>query len=441
MTKYNYIGDDALDTQTIINMVNDCGRGFKNIIQAHRHKELFDFILRKTEFLPKDSKLVERVYCVIHGITTLPTCSCERHAKLTFRGTLKKGYCKHCRYCVFSDPDVVQKRDQTCINRFGVKYYNQTEESKLRHKDAYRKHYGVNHVSELDWFKKLLSDKYNNKSEEEKKQINDKRIKTNQERFNADYFQETYEWKYKSIETCNLKFGTDYASQNKEIAAKISISLCSKSDDEWQEILDKRRTTNLERYDVESYSQTDEFKQKCIETCHNRYGVDHYSQTKECWDKIKETCNLKYGYDFYQQSPEYYANRTWKYTNPKHPDMTFGSSWEFIVYDFLLENHIVFEYQPPVSLPYEYKETHHTYHPDFRIGDKIVEVKGDNFFRINPETDKEEMFCPYRDEDWSDEKYEWMCGLYEAKHQCMIANNIIILRREQIENLDSVFNI
>ena len=206
--------------------------------------------------------------------------------------------------------------------------------------------------------------------------------------------------------------------------------MCSKSDDEWQEILDKRRTTNLERYDVESYSQTDEFKQKCIETCHNRYGVDHYSQTKECWDKIKETCNLKYGYDFYQQSPEYYANRTWKYTNPKHPDMTFGSSWEFIVYDFLLENHIVFEYQPPVSLPYEYKETHHTYHPDFRIGDKIVEVKGDNFFRINPETDKEEMFCPYRDEDWSDEKYEWMCGLYEAKHQCMIANNIIILRRE-----------
>ena len=67
-------------------------------------------------------------------------------------------------------------------------------------------------MSELDWFKKLLSDKYNNKSEEEKKQINDKRIKTNQERFNADYFQETYEWKYKSIETCNLKFGTDYAS-------------------------------------------------------------------------------------------------------------------------------------------------------------------------------------------------------------------------------------
>ena len=118
--------------------------------------------------------------------------------------------------------------------------------------------------------------------------------------------------------------------------------------------------------------------------------------------------------------------------------MTFGSSWEFLVYDFLLENHIVFEYQPSISIQYEYKETHHTYHPDFIINDKIIEVKGDNFFRINKSTGKEEMFCPYRDEDWSNEKYEWMCGLYEAKHQCMISNGIIILCENEINNLANI---
>lgn len=121
--------------------------------------------------------------------------------------------------------------------------------------------------------------------------------------------------------------------------------------------------------------------------------------------------------------------------NPKYPDMTFGSSWEFIVYDFLLENHIDFEYQPAISLPYEYKETHHTYHPDFLVNGRIFEVKGDNFFRINESTGREEMFCPYRDEDWSDEKYEWMCGLYEAKHRCMMDNNITILRSQDINGI------
>ena len=88
-----------------------------------------------------------------------------------------------------------------------------------------------------------------------------------------------------------------------------------------------------------------------------------------------------------------------------------------------------------ISIPYEFNGTHHTYHPDFIVSDRIYEVKGDNFFRINESTGKEEMFCPYRDEDWSDEKYNWMCGLYEAKHQCMIANNVEILRATNIGNL------
>lgn len=116
--------------------------------------------------------------------------------------------------------------------------------------------------------------------------------------------------------------------------------------------------------------------------------------------------------------------------------MTFATSWEFKVYDFLTENHIEFEYQPSVTLPYEYKGTQHTYHPDFKVGDMLVEVKGDNFFRINESTGVEEMFCPYRYPEWSNDYYDWMCGLYEAKHQCMIANEVKILRMNDIANLE-----
>ena len=95
--------------------------------------------------------------------------------------------------------------------------------------------------------------------------------------------------------------------------------------------------------------------------------------------------------------------------------MTFDSSWEFKVYDFLTEYNIKFEYHAN-SIPYEYDGGIHYYHPDFRIGDKIVEVKGDNFFRINEETGKEEMYLTWRKPWWSDEEYEWYCKKEEAKH-------------------------
>ena len=44
---------------------------------------------------------------------------------------------------------------------------------------------------------------------------------------------------------------------------------------------------------------------------------------------------------------------------------------------FLIENNIGFEYQPSISFEYEYDGKVHTYHPDFKVGDKIFEVKGD----------------------------------------------------------------
>lgn len=81
-----------------------------------------------------------------------------------------------------------------------------------------------------------------------------------------------------------------------------------------------------------------------------------------------------------------------------------------------------------------------TYHPDFLINGKIYEVKGDQFFRIN-ESGDEEMFCPYRNPNLDDEQYNWICGKFEAKHQCMLKNNVIILRDTHISNLStSMFN-
>ena len=65
-----------------------------------------------------------------------------------------------------------------------------------------------------------------------------------------------------------------------------------------------------------------------------------------------------------------------------------------------------------------------------------------NFFKIarkkfiNESTGVEEMYCPYRYPEWSDEYYNWMCKKYEAKYQCMISNKVKILRESDINNLN-----
>lgn len=99
------------------------------------------------------------------------------------------------------------------------------------------------------------------------------------------------------------------------------------------------------------------------------------------------------------------------------------------------ENNISFEYSPALSYPYEYDDRQFTYHPDFIINGKVYEVKGDQFFRMNESTGKEEMFCPYGRKKYGEEKWQWRCRKEEAKHQCMLKNNVHILRDMDIRCL------
>lgn len=118
--------------------------------------------------------------------------------------------------------------------------------------------------------------------------------------------------------------------------------------------------------------------------------------------------------------------------------MSFDSKWEFKVYDFLIENKLLFEYQPAISIPYYCEGTKHYYHPDFLVNGRIYEVKGDHFFKVD-ESGKEVMINPYRDPEWSDERYAYECAKYEAKHQCMINNGVVILRRKDIKSITTSF--
>lgn len=169
-----------------------------------------------------------------------------------------------------------------------------------------------------------------------------------------------------------------------------------------------------------------------------KYGVGCSLLANEVRKQISETMIKRYKVEYYAQTSEFHKIARKKYKHPKYPELSFGSSWEFKVYDFLTEHHIEFEYQPDTVFHYECDGKKHTYHPDFKVGNKIVEVKGDQFFRMNETTGKEEMFCPNRQRGITDEEYLAKCRTQEAKHQCMLANNVIILRGKHINEQELV---
>ena len=61
--------------------------------------------------------------------------------------------------------------------------------------------------------------------------------------------------------------------------------------------------------------------------------------------------------------------------------ITFDSSWELAVYIYLRDFGIPFEYHPDIEFPYKINEDDtkfHLYRPDFKVHDRLVEVKGNH---------------------------------------------------------------
>ncbi len=87
------------------------------------------------------------------------------------------------------------------------------------------------------------------------------------------------------------RYGVEYASQNPEIAQKISNKLNS------DEVKEKIKNTNLEKYGVESPSQSVEVKNKIIESNREKFGCDFPLQSEEIKERQKATLLDRYGVD------------------------------------------------------------------------------------------------------------------------------------------------
>ena len=203
------------------------------------------------------------------------------------------------------------------------------------------------------------------------------------------YGNENYNNRLKSEVTCLDRYGVKVSSQNAEVQRKASISyhltVFEKFGTEWpmqnDDVRAKFHNAMSINYSSTSYLSSNDFKKKCLEL----YGVENPMQCSE----IRKKTAQKYSFI----------------------EISFDSAPEIAFFIWLKDNNIEFEYQPNVSFEYEFAGKVHKYFPDFKVGDVFFEIKGDHFFK------DDKMICPYRE--------------YEAKHQCMLVNDVVILRNAE----------
>ena len=214
-------------------------------------------------------------------------------------------------------------------------------------------------------------------------EVKNKTIKTNIERYNQSYFTQTDSYIEKTTSTNKLKYGVEWACQSPVVIENIKNSM-------------------IKSLGVPCAFMAEQTKQKSAATCLQRYGVLNGGCSQKAFKKM----HRKYLYD----------------------NLQFDSAPELAYYIWLKDNNIKFQFQPEHSFEYEHNGKKFLYFPDFFLEDEqqFVEIKGDHFF-----VESGQMICPFRKKKWSDERYADECAKYEAKHQCMLKNNVKIMRSDE----------
>lgn len=181
----------------------------------------------------------------------------------------------------------------------------------------------------------------------------------------------------------------------------------------------KRNKTVKDVYGVDNVFQNKNVKEQIAKTNLEKYGVQNPSSSDDIKAKIVKTNLSKYGVESFTQTTDFakYHKSSYVYDGIK-----FDSSWELIFYIYQVDhnNKII---RNDKKLEYEYNGKKHFYFPDFNVNGKLYEIKGDHFWKEDGA-----MQNPF---DHS------MDGLFEAKHQCGLKNNVTFIRKIEIIEMEN----
>lgn len=438
------------------------------IARTKFYPKFYQKILDATKFLDEaygsSVRFGSRLACILNGVTLVPKCANPKCNKFVDLSKSKPSHSipRHCcAKCSGEDPNTDLARKATKTKIYGFPGWNNCEKAKktiAEDKTFYARrekkiratkllHHGSETFINVARCKKTKLEKYGDENFNNREKAAETNSKKTLEQIKAEikkrletkrkHLKEDPSFKekiiQKSVETRKKNNGEDYTGRAKW------RKTCKKNygvENPWQveSVKDAIRKHNVEVYGVEHYSSTKECRDKVESTCIKEYGsscyfgseegkaklkqknidehgVEHTWQRKDVKEKIRATNRELYGVDYPVQNPEIRSQWQKRYT---FEGIAFDSAPELAFYIWLKDNNIEFEYQPNIAFSYEFEGKTRKYEPDFKIGDMLFELKGDHFF-----SEDGKMINPYdRSQD----------NLYEAKHKCMLMNNIVILK-------------
>ena len=238
----------------------------------------------------------------------------------------------------------------------------------------------------------------------------------------------------KRKKTCLQKYGVEVVSQNKDIRAKQISTFKNKTAEEKREIQVKRRKTLQELYgdnyrevlkekrEATSFNRfgfrnifcTEGFQEKKKQASLKKYGTEHPSQSPLVRSKVKATNVQRYGTEHFVNPEKAKQTCIDKYGIPHYPKgvydydgLHFDSKWELALWIYAKDHDEEIEREPTYfTIPFKGKNCGYTL--DFRYKGKLIEVKGDQFFKADGTLQN-----PF--DHSQDERYEY-CHQYAIQH-------------------------
>ena len=448
-----------------------------------KNKDLISFLDTLSPFL-KGHSISEKCYWIINNIFEFPKCKiCNKELVNSF-SDINHGYRPFCsRKCASNSQEskeaykqtmlsrygvdnpshskiLVDKAKKTMLSRYGVEYACQSQVFLEKSKKVYLQHYGVDHPMKTYDVKQKCKNtciqRYNVDSYSKTHEFHDRFIKTMISRYGVKYASLLPNFKEKVRNTKILRYGSLEEAERQRKINFVATSLqrygvvhpfkCKQGIHKYQETCLKKfgsispfgskenKIKNRQRYNNLSLEKKVLQHLRMVATNRSIYGVDYAPQSLKIRQKISKTVNIKsfeekristnrirYGYDYYNQNPWLQKLQHSKYY---YDNKYFDSVTELLFYKYLLDNNINFEYHPKLVLKYIVDNKVHYYHPDFKIDDQLIEIKGDQFF----------------------DQFNNLISLYDrskdnielAKQKCMIDNNVIILKESILINNDII---
>lgn len=266
----------------------------------------------------------------------------------------------------------------------------------------------------LEKYKKTCLEKYGVEFAGQASQVKEKFKQTCLDKYGATHFANNEKVREKTKQTCLEKYGAESTFQSQEIQSKIKEVMLEKYGVEHAlqspTCLEKLKQTNKEKYGTECTFNWEGQKEKTKNTLLKKYGVSNAAQCESARKKQSE--------HWQERTPGQIKNirskSSFKYY---YQGINFDSAWELALWIYA-KDHDESIIKEPASFQYEFEGKLHTYIPDFEYKGKLVEIKGNHFFKEG------KMINPF--DRSQDDKYN-------AKYKCGLANGVSFWKEEDMQ--------